>query len=35
MHRFFLWKPAWWILHIIAVVFVFWIGHMMRTGSPL
>lgn len=30
MYRFFLWKPGWWILHILAVCFVFWLGHFVR-----
>ncbi len=27
MHRFFLWKPGWWILHALAVLFLLWLGH--------
>lgn len=30
MHRFMLFKPGWWILHIIAIAFVFWLGHAIR-----
>jgi hypothetical protein len=27
MYRFMLFKPGWWILHLIAIAFVFWLGH--------
>jgi hypothetical protein len=30
MFRFMLFKPGWWILHIIAIAFVFWLGHVVR-----
>jgi hypothetical protein len=30
MYRFMLYKPGWWILHIIAIGFVFWLGHAVR-----
>jgi hypothetical protein len=30
MFRFLLWKPGWWILHIVALVGVAYLGHMMR-----
>ncbi len=30
MYRFMLYKPGWWVLHIIAVAFVFWLGHAIR-----
>ena len=30
MGRFMLFRPGWWILHIIAVIFVFWLGHAIR-----
>jgi hypothetical protein len=30
MFRFMLYKPGWWILHIIAIAFVFWLGHAIR-----
>lgn len=30
MHRFLLWKPGWWILHIVALVLMAWMGHVMR-----
>ena len=29
MHRFFLWKPGWWVLHAVAIAFMFWLGHFM------
>jgi hypothetical protein len=30
MNRFFLWKPGWWILHILAIAFMLWLGHIVR-----
>ena len=30
MHRFLLWQPGWWILHILAVILVVYLGHLMR-----
>jgi hypothetical protein len=27
MKEFWLFKPGWWILHVIAIVFMFWLGH--------
>lgn len=27
MHRFLLFKPGWWIIHILAIAFVFWLGY--------
>ena len=30
MYRFFIGKPGWWILHVVAVVFMFWLGHFMK-----
>ncbi len=30
MYRFLLWKPGWWALHAVAIVFMFWLGHFMR-----
>jgi len=30
MYRFLLFKPGWWILHIAAIAFVFWLGHVVR-----
>ncbi len=30
MYRFMLFKTGWWILHILAVAFVFWLGHAVR-----
>ena len=30
MHRFILWKPGWWILHILAIAFMLWLGHIVR-----
>jgi hypothetical protein len=30
MHRFFLWKPGWWILHILGFAFMFWLGHFVH-----
>lgn len=30
MYRFMLYKPGWWILHILAIAFVFWLGHAIR-----
>lgn len=33
MHRFLLFKPGWWVLHVAAVAFMFWLGHFMGWGS--
>lgn len=30
MHRFLLKKPLWWVLHVAAVGFVFWLGHAVK-----
>lgn len=30
MFRFMLFKPGWWILHVVAVAFMFWLGHAVR-----
>jgi hypothetical protein len=30
MFRFMLFKPGWWLLHIIALAFLFWLGHAVR-----
>jgi len=30
MFRFMLFKPGWWVLHVAALVFMFWLGHMVR-----
>ena len=30
MHRFLLWKPGWWVVHVVAILFMFWLGHFMR-----
>jgi hypothetical protein len=30
MHRFLLLKPGWWVLHVAAIGFMFWLGHFMR-----
>lgn len=30
MFRFMLFRPGWWILHIAAVIFFFWLGHAIR-----
>jgi len=27
---FFLWKRGWWILHVLAVAFMLWLGHFTR-----
>jgi hypothetical protein len=31
---FWLGKPGWWLLHIIAIAFTFWLGHAMRFAAP-
>ncbi len=28
MNKFMLYKPFWWVLHLIAVGFMFWLGSM-------
>jgi hypothetical protein len=30
MNKFLLWKPGWWILHVLAITLMFWMGHLMR-----
>jgi len=30
MYRFLLFKPGWWILHIIAIALIFWLGHSVQ-----
>ncbi len=30
MNKFKLFKPAWWVLHVIMVFFMFWLGHVVR-----
>jgi hypothetical protein len=30
MNRFFLWKPGWWALHILAIAFMLWLGHIVH-----
>ena len=30
MQHFLLWKPGWWILHILAVITILYLGHLMR-----
>lgn len=30
MNKLLLMKPGWWILHVLAVLFIFWLGHLMR-----
>ena len=27
MNRFLFLKPGWWVLHVIVIAFVFWLGH--------
>ena len=30
MNEFKFLKPLWWVLHIIALPFIFWLGHFVR-----
>lgn len=30
MYRFLLWKPGWWVVHVMAIALLFWLGHFMR-----
>ncbi len=30
MNKVKLFKPAWWILHILMIYFIFWLGHAIR-----
>ena len=35
MNKFRLFKPGWWILHVVAIIFFFWLGHMVHfQGTP-
>jgi hypothetical protein len=27
MRRFLLYKPLWWVLHVVTITFFFWLGH--------
>ncbi len=27
MKYFLLFKPGWWVLHIVSIAFLFWLGH--------
>jgi hypothetical protein len=33
MNRFFLWKPGWWILHVLAIGLMAWLGHILRLSG--
>lgn len=30
MQHFRLFKTGWWILHFVAILFMFWLGHFVR-----
>jgi len=30
MQHFRLFKTGWWILHLVAILFMFWLGHFVR-----
>ena len=30
MYKFMIFKPGWWVLHVIAIFLVFWLGHAVR-----
>jgi hypothetical protein len=30
MNKIKLFKPLWWVLHIVAIVFVAWLGHFIK-----
>ena len=30
MYRLMLFQPGWWILHVIAIALIFWLGHAVR-----
>lgn len=30
MNKIKLWKPLWWLLHVAAVAFVLWMGHVIK-----
>ena len=30
MSKILLFKPGWWILHVIMILFIFWLGHFVR-----
>lgn len=30
MFRILLFKRGWWILHVLAILFIFWLGHFVR-----
>jgi hypothetical protein len=29
MYRFMLFKPGWWVLHIVTIALIFWLGHLI------
>lgn len=30
MNRFKLFQPLWWVLHVVAVAAMFWLGHFVK-----
>ena len=30
MDKIMFFKPGWWILHIVAIALLFWLGHLVR-----
>jgi hypothetical protein len=30
MNKIMLFRPGWWVLHVAAIIFVFWLGHAVR-----
>jgi len=30
MAKFMLFKTGWWVLHILAIAFMFWLGHAVK-----
>jgi hypothetical protein len=30
MKNFMLYQPGWYVLHIVAIVLIFWLGHFVR-----
>lgn len=30
MRRFMMFQPGWYVLHVIAIAFMFWLGHAVR-----
>jgi hypothetical protein len=30
MYLFMLFQPGWWVLHVVAIIFMLWLGHIVK-----